>query len=109
MFGWGQKEEPVTRSGHLTSEAREEALKKAEAKREATKRKVRTRLAKLSLEEEVGASARLNKSIESLASSYESTEATMTTYDEENGTDDKEWFKKTVSVPWDTEDLQFWF
>ena len=69
MFGWGQKEEPVTRSGHLTSEAREEALKKAEAKKEATKRKVKTRLAKLSLDEAAGATAQLNESTESVVSS----------------------------------------
>ena len=37
------------------------------------------------------------------------TEDTMVTFEDENGTDDGEWYKKPVKVPYNAQDIKFWF
>ena len=37
------------------------------------------------------------------------TQGNMVTFEDENGTDDGEWYKKPVKVPYNAQDIKFWF
>ena len=118
MFGaWTNKttepSEPVTRSGHLTAEARAEAARKLEEKKEAgAKKRLEKKLSNLSISN--------NKSQEDSDQDSdiyynnfdevpELSAKTMSNYDELNTADDPEYYKKPLDCKFDTTDIEFWF